>query len=457
MKLKLYKKILICSILVLFFIPVSVNGENIETGSIKIDSHWFYIFQLDDLKTFEVNEYIYINNTGTKAFNDSFFIWIQNNSIISSECCNFTSNMACRYNATRGKECFFLNKHNDTNLHIGNPITSENRLSYYGQKEKISITAFSITSPHLENDTLQLNATIGGKSIPRNDDNFQDTGIHITSKNKDIGMQPIIDTYIPYRIMTIENLTIFNNGTDIEVIGFTLSNLPQEWTAEIWNDTVKLENITLSPQEFTNLNLIITAPSYLASIYVRYTTEIDIGPNERKDFFIKKYLNDTKLVSYEVYLTSNYELKVSNNLKMVHDKLFWLEDYERYWFLARGNDIQSNSYSTMSIIFEKTDDSQINPFYIIILVLIIILIIVILLMKKFGFFKEEELEQKNKDYSVKKIKELELQKEKILSSIKRVEQEYKDNIISKEDYEQLRGAYKKRAVNILKEIDRLKE
>jgi flagellar biosynthesis/type III secretory pathway M-ring protein FliF/YscJ len=142
---------------------------------------------------------------------------------------------------------------------------------------------------------------------------------------------------------------------------------------------------------------------------------------------------------------------------MVHDKLFWLEDYERYWFLARGDNIESNSYTTMSIEFEKTDDSQYAPFYIILLILIIILIISILLMKKFGFFKEEEIEQKNKDYSEKKIKELKEQKEKILSSIKRVEQEYKDNIISKEDYEQLRGAYKKRAVNILKEIDRLKE
>jgi uncharacterized membrane protein len=284
MKFKLYKKIIICSILILFFIPVSVNGENIETGSIKIDSHWFYIFQLDDLKTFQVNEYLNINNTGIKAFNDSFFIWIQNKSIISSECCNYTSNMACRYNVTLEKECFFLNKHNDTNLHIGNPITSENRLSYYGQKENISITAFSITNPHLENTTLHLNATIGGKSIPRNEDNFQDTGIHILSKNKDIGLQPVIDTYIPYRIMMIENLTFFNNGTEIEVIGFTINDLPQGWTAEIWNETVELDNITLAPQEFKSLNLVITAPSYLASIYVRYTTQINIDGNERKEF-----------------------------------------------------------------------------------------------------------------------------------------------------------------------------
>ncbi len=457
MKVWLYKQILVFSFLVLFFIPTAVYGEDIETGSIKIDGHLISIFQLDDLKTFDVKEYLYINNTGTTAFNDSFFIGIQNNSNIASECCNFKSNMACRYNSTLEKECFFLNKYNNTNLYVGNPITSENRLSYYGQKEKISITAFSITNPHLENDTLQLNATIGGKSIPRNESNFQDTGIQITSKNKNIAIQPVIDTYISYRIMAIENLTIYNNRTTPELIGFAISGLPQGWAAEIWNGTVKLDNIILSPQEFKNFNLVITAPSYLASIYVRYTTQIDIDGNNQKDFFIKKYLYDTKLVSYEVYLTSNNELKVSNDLKMVHDSLFWLEDYERYWFIARGNDIQSNSYTTMSIKFEKTVDSQINPFYFIILALIIILIISMLLMKKFGFFKEKEFNQKNKGNSEKKIKELEEQKEKILSAIKRVDQEFKENIISKEEYEQLRGAYKKRAVKILKEIDRLKE
>jgi hypothetical protein len=457
MKLQSYKKIIICSILILFFIPTAVNGENIETGSINIDGHWIYIFQLDDLKTFEVNEYLYINNTGETAFNDSFYIWIQNNSNIASECCNYTSNMACRYNATRGKECFFLDKDNDTNLHFGNPITSENRLSYYGQKEMLSITAFSIINPHLENNTLHINATLGGKSIPRKQDNIQYNGVQITSKNKDIGMQPVIDTYVPYRIMAIENLTIFNNGSDAEVIGFDISELPYGWAAEIWNDTVKLDNITLSAQEFTNLNLIITAPSYLASIYVRYTTQIDIDGNERKDFFIKKYLYDTNLVSYEVYLSSNNELIVSNDLKMVHDKLFWLEDYERYWFIARGNDIQSNSFTIMSVNFEKPVDSQIDLFSIVILILIIFLILAILIMKKLGFFKEESIEKKGKQLSDKKIKELEEQKEKILSAIKRVEQEYKEKIISKKDYEQLRAAYKKRAVKILKEIDGLKK
>lgn len=457
MKVWLCKQILICMFLVLLLIPSAVYGENITTSSIKIDGHWIYIFQLDDLNTFEVNEYLHINNTGETTFNDTFKIWIQNNSNIASDCCNYISNMACRYNATGEKECFFLNKFDDTNLYFGYPILSEDRLSYYGQKEFIKITAYSITNPFLENDTLHLNATIGGKSISREQKNFQDNGIHLTSENLDIGMQPIIGLYMLYHIMTIENLTIFNKGIDTEVIGFIINELPQGWAAEIWNDTEKLNNISLSPQEFANLTLVITAPSNIASIYVRYITQINTEGDEVKDIFLKKYLYETTIVSYEVYLSSIDELDVSNDLIMVHDEIFWIEDYERYWFIARSNDVQPNSNTTISIKFEKTDDSQLNPFSIVILIFIIFLIITILLLKRVGFFKEKEVLQKRENYLDNRIKELQEQKKKILSAIKRVEQEFKEEIISKEDYEQLRAAYKKRAVKILKEIDRLKK
>jgi len=145
--------------LLLLLIPTAVDGENIENNSIKIDGHWIYIFQMDNSNTFEVTEYLYINNTGETPFNDSFYIWIKNNSNIESEYCNHIPNMACRSNSTGEKECFLLNKINDSNLYFGYPILSENSLSFYGQKELFSITAYSITNPSLKNNTLFLNAT----------------------------------------------------------------------------------------------------------------------------------------------------------------------------------------------------------------------------------------------------------------------------------------------------------
>ena len=533
MKAWLCKQIFVGVLLTLILIPATAIGEDIATISpIKINRHWIYIVQQDDLKTFEVNEYFYINNTGEATFNDSFYMWIQDSNIIVADCCNGTPNMACRYDASGCRDCFYLNKTDDNNIYVGYPILSENRLSYYGQRESLSITVFSTTNASLDNDTLHLNATIGGPSIPRGQESFQGIGVHLTSENLDVGMLPVLGLNMPFYITTIENITLLNNGNDTEVIGFSVSNLPQGWTAEIWNDTRKLNNVSLSPQEYANLTLIITAPSNIASIYVRYTTQIGMDGNETRGSFTKQYLYETKKVTYEVFLLTTDELEVSNDLEMVHDELFWIEDYGRYWFLAKNEDVLPNSYTTISMKLEKTAGDQSNPYVIYVPVLIVILIIVMLLLKKIDFFKKKDALQKRDtspekrkkklleekriirelierteadrssglideksakkmktDYRAqigdidkklaecpngakmehtgvkkitskkkeKRIKELQEQKKKVLSAIKQVEREFEAETMSKEDYKRFRAAYKKRAVEILKEIDRLEE
>lgn len=467
MKAWLCKQIFIGVLLTLILIPTTAIGEDITISSpIKIDRHWIYILQQDDLKTFEVSEYFFINNTGEAAFNDSFYMWIQDNSIIAADCCNGIPNMACRYNAMGCTECFYFNKTDDNNLYVGYPILSENRLSYYGQRESFSITVFSTTNASPDSDVLHLNATIDGQSLYKEQEIFQGVGIHLTSENLEIGMLPIIEPYMPFNITTSENLTLFNNGTETEVIAFNISDLPQGWNAEIWNKSVTLNNISLAPQEYTNLTLKITAPSNIASLYVKYTTKTGIDENKTKGLLTKQYLYETKKVTYEVYLLTTDDLEVSEDLKMVHDELYWIEEYGRYWFYAKNEDILPNSYTTISMNLELTEDDQSNPYIIWALVIIVILIIVILLLKKLDFFKEKDTSKKQ-DTSLekrrgklpkeKRIKELEEQKTKVLSAIKRVEREFEDGIISKEDYERFRAAYKKRAVEILKEIDRLDE
>lgn len=433
-------------------------GEDIETSSsIEIDRHWIYLVQQDDITTFEVNEYFYINNTGETEYNGSLAVWIQNNSVIVADPCNDIPDMVIRYNAMGGGECFNLNETDNNDLYYGYPFLNENKLSYYRQREPLSITVFSTTNTSLNNDILHLNATIDGLSKSREEENFQGIGVHLTSENSDIGMLPVVTTHMPFNITTIENITLFNNGSDSEIISFSFSDLPQGWNAEIWNNTSKINNVSLAPQEYANLSLIITAPSNIASIYVRYTTQIDIEGNETKGLFTKQYLYETKEVTYEVYLLTIDELEVSSDLEMVHDELYWREEYGRYWFFARNEDVQPNTYTTMSMNLVITSEVQSNPYLLWALVFIIILIIVILLLKKIDFFKEKNILQKRDTSTEKRLNELDEQKKKVLSAIKRVECEFEDKTISKEDYERIRAAYKKRAIEILKEIDRLEK
>jgi len=464
MKTWYHKQIFICAFLALILIPInSVGEDNTTTSHIKIDKHWIYIYQQNDLKTFEINEYFYINNTGETSFNDSFYIWIQNNSIIESDCCNHNTNMACRYNETGSGECFYLNKTDDHNFFIGYPFLNENRLSYYGQRETFSITAFSTINTSLKSTILYLNATIGVPSISREQENFQGKGVHLTSENLNVGMLPVIAPFMPFNITTIENITICNNGTSAEVFNFSINNLPKGWTVEILNNNGKINNVSLSPQEYANLTLIIKAPSYLASIHVSYSTHIGIDGGGSTGSFKKKYLYDTKKLTYEVFLLNKDDLEVSDDLIMVHNELYWLEEYGRYWFYAKNDDVQPNTYTTIIMKLIKTEDDQSNLFTILILICIIVFIIITILLKKIDFFKEKDNSQEKhkqkftKENKEKRIKELEKQKNEVISAIKRVEREFEDEILSKKDFERFRASYKKRAVEILKEIDRLKE
>lgn len=458
MKLKFTKQIFIITTIALLLIPTISQAEEIKTDSIKIDRHWIYLFQQDNLRTFEIREYFLINNTGEAVFNDSILISIQNNSIISQDCCNYTLNMANRYNASGCGECFDLNKLENSDFFEGYPFIAGNSLSFYGQKEKISVTIFSTTNTSLNNDTLLLNATIGGLSIARNQEIHTGRGIHITSENLEIGMLPLIATYTPYYITTLENITISNNSTDTELIEFNINNLPDGWTVEIWNNTEKINNVSLSPQEYQNLTLKITAPSNIASIYIGYITQIDTDSKDNKGIFTKQYLYDTKKVTYDVYLITIDDLKISDDLEMVHGELFWLEEYERYWFIARNEDIYPNNYSSISMNLKETIDTQPNPYLILATIFILILIIITLIFKKIGFFtKKDETPKQKAILEGKKIKDLEDQKKNVLLAIKRVEKEYADKTINKKDYERFRSTYKKRAIEILKEIDRLKK
>ena len=383
MKTWLHKQIFIFALLALLLTPINAVGEDDTTISpIKIDRHWIYIYQQNDYKTFEINEYLYVNNTGETTFNDSFYIWIQNNSIIGADCCNYNPDIACRYNETGDGDCFLLNKTDDSNLFVGYPFLNGNKLSYYGQRETFSITAFSTTNTSLKDSTLQLNATIGFPSNPREQTNFQGKGVHLTSENLEVGMLPVIDPFMPYNITSIENITILNNGTNTEIIEFNISDLSEGWTVEIYNYTKKIDNISLSPQEYANLTLIIKAPSYLASIYVRYTTQAGIDGDASTGSFIKKYLYDTKKATYEVFLLDKDDLEVSDDLIMVHDELYWLEEYGRYWFYAKNDDVQHNSSTTIIMSLIKTSDDQSNLYTILILILIAIFIVVILILKK---------------------------------------------------------------------------
>ena len=542
MKTTLFKKIFITSLISLFFITQISTGEDvvISDSSIKIDKLTIGIVQKADIKTFKIDQLFYINNTGNDSFNGSFYIWIPDNSNIIAYCCNDTPNMSCRNDEREEMWCFYFNETDDDNIYVGHPISSENKLSYFGQKESFTITAFSTTNTQLTNDTLQLNATIGGSYISREEESFQGEGIHITSLNQEIEMTPgsylyKSDPYEYFNITSFDRIRVFNNGSDNETIELNISDLPEGWKAEIWDESLsnKINSISLLPQELANLTLAITAPSYLAQIHVEFTTQTGIDENETQWTFINKYLYETEVAYYETLSTTDEGFNISKDLHSSHDEPLWYEMYGRYWYLASAEKIQPNNESNISFSLKakmpSSDKSTSESYLIGLLFLIFIAIIVVIILKKKNYFKEKDISQKktppkkrkedllkekkslqkmikrtesdlssglidkktaekmkneyqaqiddldkklkdrfqnqniNKlktkstpDYKKENIKKLEEQKKEVLTAIKKVEKEFEDGVISKNDYEHFRAAYKKRAIEILKEIDKMK-
>jgi hypothetical protein len=480
MKSNIYFKILLICFLILNILSTISYGSYIDNNpnNISIDRYLIDIFQHSDLKTFQINQYFYINNSGNSSFNGSFYLWLPNNSIIISDCCSGIQNMACRYDGNDEMWCFYFNKTDDENIYLGYPISNGSKLSYYGQSESFLINIYSLSNNSLGNDFIRINATIGGSNLHREKESFSGEGIHITSNNETIGMIPWMAPYRSFNITTFEQIHIFNNGSDDELIEIKIIDLPKDWGIEIWNSTNRINNISLSPKEHANLTLIIKAPSYLAEILVESTIEVDTTENNSIWLFKNKYLYDTKLIYYQIFTTTPEGLNISNDLNSAHEEAYWYDEYNRYWFLASAEDIKTNNESLISLSLKanmppNNFSEKFNPYYIILIISIFFIIVVVFLLKKMNFFieknskdtitksiKKNNTKIEDKDKSNKneiKIKELEKRKKKIILAIKRVEKEFDDKIINKKDFEHLKGTYKKQAIEILKEIDRLKD
>ncbi len=480
MKSRLFFQKLLIGLLILILSSNLLLGKDEINypNSLTIDRYLLDIFQQSDLKTFKINQYFYINNTGNSSFNDTFYLWLPKNSKIISDCCGGSPNMACRFDANDEMWCFYFNETGDENLYIGYPIANGSKLSYYGQKESFLITIFSSTNNSLGVDTLQLNATMGSSNILREKEVFEGKGIHITSDNKVIGMIPWMVPYRSFNITTFEQIHIFNNGSDNEIIEISISNLPNDWKVEIWNTTSKINNVSLSPKEYKNLTLVIKAPSYLAEILVESEIEVDKDENKNQWLFKNKYLYETKLVYYQIFSTTPEGLNISSDLISAHDDAYWYDEYNRYWFLASAEDIKPNNESIISLSLKadlpvNNSPEKVDSLYVLLLVLIIFTSIVVLLLKKLNFFNKKDMKQNlkttrkkgkiklddndNSKEKISKIKELENRKKIIISAIKRVENEYNNGIINKKDFEHLKDTYKKQAIKILKEIDKFKD
>ncbi|MEE9151652.1 MAG: hypothetical protein V3U20_07455 [Thermoplasmata archaeon] len=455
---------LVFTVILLSHLAVAQFSEGEDTSippnPIKIDEYWIDVFQSDDAKTLEIEEYFFVNNTGDEPLNDDFYIWIQKNGDIKAECCGGAANMACRLKAGGAMACFNFAKM-DENLYLGRPFLDQNILSYYGQKGWLRINIVSFTNLFI-NNTLHLNVSLGGFSVPRGSGSGLGGGVHITSDNREIGIRPVIDMNMPQNITVTENIRVFNNGTENEVVNLSIDGIPQNWSAELWNSTGQFDMISLLPQEQTNLTLRITAPSYIAPIKVSYSTKMSIeGENKIKGSFKNQYLYDTKRAEYFIFLLSDKGLELSEDLTIVHPsgdgEPILNEEYDRYWYVVQSRDIEANSLSTITVGWEEPKD-QLKFFAILAVILIIALLVTVPIMKKKGIIgakKEvaggegtgenhkpaEESTKDEEEEKTLKLAQLEKEKKKLLGALARVKSDESEGYLTPVEAKDIKKHY----------------
>jgi biopolymer transport protein ExbD len=450
------------------------DHEDIAEGPIVVDEHWVDVIQREDKTTLEVDEFFFINNTGTEPYSGDFYLWLDDKSEIIAKCCGNAPNMACRYQNGGSMACFDFGI-TEENIFKGGPFFSNDLISYYNQNEWIRIIAQSRDNISYTS-TINLNVILGGSSVLRDPEgNISEVPILFTSDHDVLGISFELDKNMPNNITVFENLKIMNNGTKDVSMNFTLDGIPMGWSAEILNYSDPKTDITLSPLEEANLTLKLIVPSYIAPIRVSYITKIESEDNdETKGTFVKQYLYDSKRVEYFIFALSDKGVTISSDLRVVHPTAQGEpelnEKYNRYWYVAQSFNVLADSKSTITLDWENSQD-PLPILAILLLAIIIALLIGVPLVRRsrnmtknsgneamdssadkaavsvlVGESNKRKIDDKKPQTRQKTEKKSKMTGEKRVQSLKmlinRLEVDHKDGILSDQTYEELDNKYK---------------
>ncbi len=449
---------------------VSAQASYSDINTISVDQHWIDITQLDDPDAFRVDEFIFINNTGTAPFGGSVQVWLPDNSQISAECCGGTPDMACRYHEDGLMECFYFLSM-DGNRYVGYPFENSPNLSYYGQEVEMTMSVQSETNASNE-DSINITAILGYPAIARTSDHNASGGIKMSTNNEVIGLVAILDMYMPYNITTHENITLTNNGTEEETFSLDTSELPDGWTASFWNETTRISNITIGPNETGDLFLIMTAPSYMATIFLSYTLELPASGGDGTGIFEKQYLYDNDYVEYYLFLLTEDGVQ-NTSLASVHpgtgDAASWDEGSQRFWSVLMGVDLDNNSTTSININIEGAQASSsggggMDLGMVLIFIGIIVLVVVMAIYLRRSANFDENDSQDDEDQEIEpeedaKDKKTRLLEKKVMLQklIERVDTDHENGLLSYEAAQKMKNSYEEKIASTDEAIQELED
>jgi hypothetical protein len=329
------------------------NGFLPPPSGMVVDLHWIDVLQDDDLKSFDMTETLFFNNTGDEVFNGTVYVWIPLGAVVTASCCGGTPDMACRLEGDGQMACFTVWQMEDNIVSIA-PFSESRALSFYGQTATLNLSVISQANT-TNADFLPLNIEIGGSSVAAGSKNTSASGIHLISENSTVGaVQQFNTAYPPLVYDYIQKIEVYNNGYESDTFDLGMEGLPIGWEASFVSSGVNITSITIGPSERLEIGLAVNAPAHVAAAFIGYELNLGNGQNEEVvASYSKRFLYDTDAVEYYVFLLEDSTLEEGANVTMTHppsgEDPIWNEPNGRYWYIASSIGLDAGAVSDMKI------------------------------------------------------------------------------------------------------------
>ncbi|MEE9116396.1 MAG: hypothetical protein V3U09_05800, partial [Thermoplasmata archaeon] len=322
-------------------------------SGIVVDLHWMDLLQDDNLKSFEISETLFFNNTGDGAFNGTVYVWIPSGATIRANCCEGTLDMTCRLVEDGPMTCYSVWQIEENIVSIS-PFSASQLLSFYGQRASLNLSILSQTNSS-NVDHLPLTIEVGGSSVAAGAGNTSARKIHLISENSTFGASQQFETiYPPLNYYYVQKQEVFNNGNESDIFDLDIEGIPVGWQVSFSLSGANITSISVQPSERLEIDLVIEIPSHVASVFVEYEMDLGRGGNEKvTTSFEKRFLYDSDKVEIYVFLLEGSTLDEGSNVTMTHpppgQEPIWNEPNGRYWYILSSSGLPAGALTEMKI------------------------------------------------------------------------------------------------------------
>ncbi len=496
MKSRLAILVMLCIMSIhMLSIAETVEADGIDTHGFTIDVYAINMEQMADHTSYAVTERIYFNNTGDSPFNGTLHSWLPLNATVFSSMCPSPSDTIVRVVGLNDSRCYpFTRLISNEEIIEFSPFGGD-MLSYFGQTAMLQLNGSNANGSSWH--SIPINITVGMGNKTRASSPLSQ-GITITAPQEQMDTRLNSTSIIPDWIVANQTMNFSSEVPWNQTINLTIDGLPMGWTARMYDDDSEVGNITLQSYENKTLEFVVEVPSYKLVAEIPYALNLEATGGARKTaVFEQGFLYNISDYSLWLFASNGTDVTVPS------DYVHWQHGGLQMDFHAIIGVASAGESIQITIEWGGVTEAGFSPLLLAAIALLILVVVVfVFLMRRKkepkeedvgeepespgvgmerrqevleslkeaeiafaqghlseGFYKDlkskykaelEEIEKAPEDPELLALRE---EKGKLLGALKGLQKKREDRKISEDAYRRLEKDYKKRAIEIMKQID----